>query len=35
MEGQEKKVSRNDLVAQEITNKAIAEPADIDRLGRK
>jgi len=32
MEAQEKKISRNDLVAQEITNKAIAEPGDIDRL---
>jgi protein-disulfide isomerase len=32
MEAQEKKMSRNDLVAQEITNKAIAEPGDIDRL---
>jgi len=32
MEAQEKKMSRNDLVAQEVTNKAIAEPGDIDSL---
>ena len=32
MEAQEQKIPRNELVAREVTNKAIAEPGDIDRL---